>query len=113
LDARAKHLEAEAELAAMQSRRAEVLAKPCGSLDDRIALELYVFRLDDQERCQALVIEALEGEEESKRLQWIESRKDLEAIQKLRDRSLSEWELEATRKEQAELDEWAVLRSAA
>jgi len=113
LDARVKHLEAEAGLLAIQRRREESLSQPSDGLQARVVLELYLFRLDGEERCQVLVIEALETEEESLRLEWIERRRELQAIQKLRDHALVEWELEVTRKEQGELDEWAVLRSAA
>lgn len=113
LDARVKRLEAEAELAAIGDRREQILAQPCNDLDNRIALELYVYRLDQEERCQVLVVEALETEEESLRLQWIERRREHEVMQKLRIHALEEWQLDVDRKEQAELDEWAVLRSAA
>ena len=34
-------------------------------------------------------------------------------LRKLREKAYAEWELEQSRKEQAELDEWAVLRRAA
>ena len=113
LDARVKHLEAAADLLEIQKRRQETLAKPAEDLDAHIVLELYWFRLDEEERCQILVIEALEAEEESMRLEWIERRRELQAIQKLHDNAVVEWELGVTRKEQADLDEWAVLRSAA
>lgn len=113
LAARVKHLEAEADLLAIQRRRQESLAGPAEDLDAHIVLELYWFRLDAEKRNQVLVIEALENEEESLRLQWIERRRELQAIQKLRNHAVAEWELDVTRKEQSELDEWAVLRSAA
>jgi flagellar protein FliJ len=113
LDARAKRLEAEVELVAIGRRRQESLRMPLDDLASRQAMELYMFRLDDEERQQTLVIEALETDEESLRLAWIERRREHEAISKLRDHAYDEWQLEAGRKEQADLDEWAVLRSAA
>jgi flagellar FliJ protein len=113
LDARAKRLEAEVALVAIGLRRAESLKAPLPDLDSRRAMEMYLFRLDEEERHQVLVIEALETDEESLRLAWIERRREREAIVKLHDHAYEEWQLEAGRKEQADLDEWAVLRSAA
>ena len=113
LDARAKRLAAELDLLCIQQRREQILAEPSEGLDGRIVLELYLFRLDQEERCQVLVIEALETEEESLRLQWIERRREHEAIEKLRNHAFGDWTLAVDRKEQSELDEWAVLRSAA
>ena len=70
--------------------------------------ELYLVRLDDEERSQKSIISILEDEEENARLLWIERRKETKAIEKLYDKQYSEWLLEANRAEQNELDEFAI-----
>jgi flagellar export protein FliJ len=112
LDARVKRLEAEGELAAMVRHKHEVLQKPIESFDDRLVLDMYILRCDERETEQGLVIQVLEGEEETLRQGWLERKKEYEAIMKLYERELDEYEKEATRREQAELDEWAVLHRA-
>jgi len=113
MEARAKTIEAEAELARMIEHRKAVIRQPLSSLDDHLALDAYVQACEDKERQQHLVIQVCEAEEEQKRLLWIEAKKDYQAIAKLRDKAFGEWLAEESRREQNDLDEWAVLRRTA
>jgi flagellar FliJ protein len=113
MEARAKTIEAEAELAGMIEHRKAVIRQPLSSLEDHRALDLYVQACEDKERQQHLVIQVCEAEEEEKRLLWIEAKKDYQAIVKLRDKAFGEWLAEESRREQNALDEWAVLRRSA
>lgn len=112
MDARAKTIEAENELSRMIEHRKAVICQPLSSLDDHLALDRYVQSCEDKERHQHLVIQVYETEEEEKRLLWIESKKEFQAIVKLRDKAFDEWQAEENRREQNALDEWAVLRRA-
>jgi len=112
LNARAQRLDAERMLEALAGVRAEALARPLAGLEDRLALERFLEALADRERQQRIVVRTLEDEEESLRQAWIEARRDAEALRKLREAARAEWQAEADRREQAALDEWAVLRRA-
>lgn len=113
MESRAKTIEAENELAHMIEHRKAVIRQPLSSLDDHLALDRYVQSCEDKERHQHLVIQVCETEEEEKRLLWIESKKEYQAIVKLRDKAFDEWQAEENRREQNALDEWAVLRRTA
>jgi len=113
LEARANTIEAEAELARMIERRMTVLRQPLSSLNDHLAMDLFVQACDEKEREQHLVIQVCEQEEENKRQLWIEAKKEHQAIVKLRDKAFGEWLAEESKREQNDLDEWAVLRRAA
>lgn len=113
LSARAQTLEAEALLANMQGLRAQTAQQQAPTLADRLALERFIGLLKDREYDQGIVIQTLQDEEEGFRRGWIQARQDAEAIRKLKEKALEDWKLEADRKEQADLDEWAVLRRAA
>lgn len=110
LEARVKRLEAEAELEAIRARREEALRSDASTVAERLDLERYLQRLDDEEQAQRTVIAVLEEEEEKARLEWMERKRDAEALQKLHDRRRAEHELEEARRQQAELDEWAVMK---
>jgi len=112
LNARAQRLDAERMLEALAGVRAEALARPLAGLEDRLVLERFLEALADRERQQRIVVRTLEDEEESMRQAWIEARRDAEALRKLREAARAEWQAEADRREQAALDEWAVLRRA-
>lgn len=112
LNARAQRLEAERLLEELLSLRTEWVGRPATTLQDRLALERFLDALEDRERQQRIVIATLSDEEESLRQAWIEARKDAEAMRRLRRTAFDEWRAESERKEQADLDEWAVLRRA-
>jgi|CXWL01.1.fsa_nt_gi flagellar FliJ protein len=112
LEARATRLVAEAEAEQFSIRREKLVAGTSETLQDRLAIERMMNRIDDEERQQAMVIEILSQEEETKREEWIEKRKEQETLVKLCERDKEEWLIEEKRREQAESDEWAVNRRA-
>lgn len=113
MDARAKTIEAENELAAMIEKKEAVIGQPISSLDDYLALDLFVITCEEKEREQRIVIQVCENEEEQQRLLWIETKKEYQAIAKLHDKARDEWLADENRREQSALDEWAVLRRTA
>lgn len=114
LERRAATLEAEARLVTITSARHDVIAKSSSlSLVARIELEGRLVRFDDEERFALSALSVLQGEEATAESLWKERRRDAEAIRKLRARALEAWELTESRREQNELDEWAVLRRVA
>ncbi|HVT14422.1 MAG TPA: flagellar FliJ family protein [Fimbriimonadaceae bacterium] len=113
LETRVARLEAEAVLSGVDERRKECLHRKADTLEARQLLEITLQSLDDDEKAQILVIDVLKTEEEKALNVWQEKKRELETIVKLRDKSYEDWKLEETRREQAELDEWAVLRRGA
>ena len=113
LDTRVARLEAEASVLEVAERRKTLLKEPAQSLDVRQAIELKLQSLDDEEHSRHTVVEVLKAEEEKAFKAWQEKKRELEALVKLRDKAKEEYELELTRHEQAELDEWAVLKRGA
>ncbi|MBS1722939.1 MAG: flagellar export protein FliJ [Armatimonadetes bacterium] len=108
----ARKLEAEGQLEGLRRKRQEAcMARPCG-LDGRVSLDKYVTRLQDEERAGEATLSVLESDVEAAQQVWLEARKEAEAIQKLRDADFEQWLLEENRREQAELDEWSILRRA-
>jgi flagellar protein FliJ len=110
LDARADRLEAEVESRGIEARRQDVLQRPATDLQDRQAIELMMLKLDDDQRNQQSVIAILLEDEERAMADWHDKRKELEILVRLREKALEEWQLDETRREQSELDEWAVMR---
>lgn len=113
LEARARRLDAEFDLQAIVESRRTTLHRGVPCLENRLALDAYLARLEDQARAQHSVIGVLTDEEEQARKKWITARQDSESIQKLRDKEYESWQRDQLRKEQSELDEWSVLRRAA
>jgi flagellar protein FliJ len=113
LDTRVARLEGENALRDVQNRRSVALKQTADTLDDRKSLELMLASIDDDEKAKDTVVEILKTEEAKAFEVWQEKKRELETMVKLRDKALEEWQLEATRHEQAELDEWAVLRRSA
>jgi flagellar export protein FliJ len=107
---RAEVVTAERELAEISLRRSGVLETVTSSVVDRLLLEGRLEKLDFEERITASALEVLKDEASAAEDRWRERKRELQTMVKLRDRRLSEWQLDETRKEQAELDEWAVLR---
>lgn len=112
LEAQRRRLAADAELADIHNRRVKVLRYPALGVADRLALERTLFAIDDMEHQQRLAIQVLMNEEASALATWRDKRRDAEALRKVREAAYKEWELEESRREQAELDEWSVLRRA-
>lgn len=113
LEARARTLQAEREIAQVQGRRHRALRHHPASVDDKLSLERYLSKLDDDERALEAAHAVLEGEEDVARLEWLQAKSDHEALIKLRQKDLEEFNQEQDRREQAELDEWAVFRRVA
>ena len=107
---RAKRLEGEREIERIMTTRAGALKATYKSLAELRAQEQYVSRLDDEQSAFESAVAVLAGEEEAAKLQWIERRQQAEAFDKLRDSALEAWEIDDRRREQAELDEWTVMR---
>jgi flagellar export protein FliJ len=113
LDTRVARLEAEAAMHDVGTRRKEMLHQQANTLYERQDMEQRLARLDDEEVEKKTVVEVLKAEEEKALQVWHEKKRELETMVKLRDKAKEEWTLEANRKEQAELDEWAVLKRGA
>lgn len=113
LEARAARLEAVAHLEKIEQHRGELMCKPADTLEARLAMQNCFDKLDMDEQDQRIVLSILEGDEAKRKEDWTEARKELQALEKLRDKAKAEWDLEERRKEQRELDEWAVMQKAA
>jgi flagellar export protein FliJ len=113
LDKRAATIEAEARISAIQAHRQQVLHEPVADLAGFLGLEARLAKSDDEERHEVAALGVLRDEEAAAEEIWHERRRDLEAISRLRERALQEWQLDEDRKEQAALDEWANHRRAA
>ena len=113
MEARARRIDAEHDLQGIRQTRETALTRGLPCLEERRSLHNYISRLEGEEHDQKAIIGVLEDEEEQFRQSWLNAREEAEALQKLRDAEFAEWQLQASREEQAELDEWAVLRRAA
>lgn len=112
LMARARRIAEEAKKDALPARRAALLQQPIFDLADRLNLQAALQRVDDHERLLDLTIADLQSEEDSLQAAWLQARRDLQVLEKLRERAYHEFEREVARSEQRALDEWAVLRRA-
>ncbi len=110
LEARAKLVAAEQDIVNLDTKRKELLLESLTTLDDHIALEQTINSLDDKENELRLVVQTLLHDEEVAMAEWAESKRELEAMTKMREKAQEAWELEETRREQAALDEWASQR---
>lgn len=113
LETRIARLEAEEAVREVQRGRDEALARPASSLDERKHLELILLAIDDDERAKSTIASVLAGEEAKALEAWHEKKRELDTILKLRDKAYDEWNLDQSRREQAALDEWAVLKRGA
>jgi flagellar export protein FliJ len=113
LDLRSDRIEHEAGIASIQERRAEVLINSPATIEGRLAQERVNRHLDDEETEAHAALSVIVQEEERALNVWHERKRAVELLARLRDREYEAWRLDEARKEQAELDEWAVLRRAA
>lgn len=113
LTAQRARLEGDQQLAAVCQRRAEAMRYPTLGLADRIALERTLFALDDLEHQARLAQQVLLQDEAKALAAWTERRREVKALSSLKDKAFEQWDLDQRRKEQADLDEWAVLRRTA
>lgn len=110
---RAEKLQAEEDLAAMKAKRNLLANQTVTQISDLIQQQHALSRLESLERSFLAAIAVLENEEEAAYRVWMTAKQDAEAIDKLREKAKEFWDKEMERREQAELDEWAVMRRAA
>jgi flagellar export protein FliJ len=113
LDAKAARIEAEAAVEAIGARRKELVEGPAETMQDRLAVQACLEKLAEDERQQRVVIEMLVGDEERLKQAWTEARKELQVLEKLREAARAEWQLEESRRERKEMDEFALQKRAA
>ncbi|HRI44632.1 MAG TPA: flagellar export protein FliJ [Fimbriimonadaceae bacterium] len=110
LEARKRLEDAQAGLVEIDDRRRRASESAAATVSELLDHERYRVRLDDERRAQETIIAILDQEVEAAYRAWVEKRIEAEALEKLREQALAEYEEEARRAEQRELDEWAVLR---
>lgn len=110
LEARGRLEAAEADLVAIDDRRRLASQYRASTVGELLDNERYRVRLDDERRAQETIVSILDQEVEAAYQTWVEKRIEAEALEKLREQALAEYEAESRRTEQRELDEWAVLR---
>ena len=113
LEARSARLDALDGLDRIELHRGGLLRSPVKTVDDRLAMQSFLNKLEDDERHQRIVIGELEQDEAKRKTEWTERRRDVQALEKLRDKAHAEWQVEANRQEQKELDDWTTTRRAA
>ena len=113
LSKRLEVLAQEAVIEKNRERRLAILSEPRTTLTDFRTLEGELIRLDDNERMEKVVLSVLYDEEKAQRVAWTRQKQELETVVKLREKAFDEWTREVDRREQAELDEWSVLRRVA
>jgi flagellar export protein FliJ len=113
LDSRTARLEAEMGLLQLAELRHEALKMDAEGLDGLRSLEIRLKRLDEREIEQQVVVNVLSNEEQNALEVWTEKKVELEVLEKLYEKQYSEWQAEADRKIQNELDEWALRKKAA
>ena len=110
LESQRRRFELEDHILEISQIRCETLRSAVPDLQSRLVLQTWTEHLDHQQHHSEVALDILRQEEESARLIWVERRQEAEALEKLRIRQLEEYRLELGRFEQAELDEWAVMR---
>lgn len=110
MEARSRRLDAEKGIDEIEQLQAEKLKQGFPSLNERLALQVWLDSMDDQRRHLEVAIEILQQEEEAARLAWVEARRESEALEKLKTSQKAEYDLELSRWEQNQLDEWATMR---
>lgn len=113
LKQRAERVQAEEELAEMKAKRNQLASQTVTQFSDLIQQQHALSRLESLEKSFMAAIAVLENEEEAAYRVWMNAKQDAEAIEKLREKAKEFWDKEMERREQAELDEWAVMRRAA
>jgi flagellar export protein FliJ len=110
LDARVARLDFEQELEANSVAKEKSIHSPTATLVQRNALVAYVERLEVESAQMKIALSVLLDEEAAALNSWQDRKRDVEALIKLRHQAYDAWRLEESRREQAELDEWAVMR---
>lgn len=110
LEARVARLAFEEELARKEVANAASLSHETPTFNARRTLAAYVDRLELERSHMQIALGVLLDEEAAALNNWQDRKRDVEALTKLRHQAHDLWRLEESRKEQAELDEWAVMR---
>jgi len=113
LERKAAKLTGERELVEVRLRRSRLETSSAVSVLDRLDLEGRFSKADDDERAAIVGLGVLQDEEDAAEKLWLIAKKELQVIEKLRERRYDEWQVEESRREQNALDEWAVLRRVA
>ena len=108
--ARGARVEAEEELAHLQHRRDALVAHAVPTLAVRMDLEACHALLDRDEESAQNRLALMLNDEARAAEEWRSCRVAAEALAKLRESAFDEWRREEERREQADLDEWAVMR---
>lgn len=103
----------ESEIRRLNDQRYAVVRVPADTLADRIHMQQSLDALDHKERAEKAVLSVLQTEEEKAQVEWNARRQAVKIIEKLMEKAEEEWKLSEERREQSELDEWAVTRRAA
>lgn len=110
--ARSKREDAQRDLEGVHQILDQLKRKNPHSFQSRVDSIAYADRLQDETRALLSTIGVLETEEAEAHAAWMEAKKEVKTIEKLREKALAEYQLDETRREQAEIDEWATLRGA-
>lgn len=108
--ARAARGEAEEEITTLRHRRAGLLAHAASTLGTRMDMETWHGALDRDEASAQNRLALLSDDEERAAEEYGACRAAAEALSRLREADQEEWRRDEARREQAELDEWAVMR---
>lgn len=103
----------ETEIERIEAAKLSVTAGSANDLQARLSFEAVLTRYDDEKRAQASLLSLCQQEEDAAREDWTERRQAKEALIKLRNVALVEWQHDQDRIEQQALDEWTTSRFAA
>ena len=113
LDTRVKRLECEAEVMALVHRRNEILFERAVTIEEHQHIHVRLQTLDMRETEKRIMLQAIEADEQACLDVWHEKQQEFESIAKLREKDVASYQVQLTRAEQAELDEWTSQRRAA
>jgi flagellar export protein FliJ len=113
LERKAAKIAGEQEIAKIRSARGRLGEAGAPSLSFRLDLMDFLTKTYDDEKAANIALDILLNEEGAAEGAWIESKRELQKVEKLREKSFEEWQYEDGRKVQNALDEWAALRRAA
>lgn len=110
---RAERLAGEEELEQMKRKRRSLASETVSDFSQLVQQQHALSRMESLEKAFLAALAVLANEEEAAYKAWMARKTDAEAIDKLREKALDLWEKEQEKKEQAALDEWAVMRRTA
>lgn len=112
LEALGRRHEVEGQVEAAKRRKSTALRSHPSGLDELMSLDAYFTRLDDEHRALEAALAVVSDEAEALLGEYQTAKRESAAIAKLREVAYSQWVLEQSRREQADLDEWASQRRA-